>query len=103
MDDFVSPFYLGSVKKCVYIVDIECIIDPLFVFQDIGGSAPKSERHFCVLPYQKWGRYFGDKVNLESDDDDVNGGGSDDDYGNNEEEGVSKMTVIMRWITPHKT
>ena len=74
MDDFVSSFYLGNVKGCVYIVDIKCFKDPLFVFQDIGGVAPQSDRHFCVLPHKKWGRYFGEKVNLEGEDDDVNAG-----------------------------
>ena len=74
MNDFVSSFYLGNVKGCVYIVDIKCIKDPLFVFQDIGGVAPRSDKYFCVLPYKKWGRYFGDKVKLEGEDDDVNDG-----------------------------
>ena len=63
MEDFVTPFTLGNVKECVYIVDIRCITDPLFVFQDTGGTTAKSEQHFCVLPYKKWGRYFGEMVN----------------------------------------
>ena len=70
LDDFVSPFILGNVKECVYIVDIHCITAPLFVFEDVGGIAPNTKQHFCVLPYKKWGRYFGEKVNLEGDTDD---------------------------------
>ena len=70
LDDFVSPFTLGNVKDCVYIVDINCLAAPLFVFQDVGGVGTNNKQHFCVLPYKKWGRYFGEKVHLDDDTDD---------------------------------
>ncbi len=32
--DFVSSFILGNVMKCVYIVKVEAIHGPLFVFKN---------------------------------------------------------------------
>ena len=55
MDDFVVPFHLGDVKTCLYIVKVEAIEGPLFVFQNYGGDGKKL---FCTLPQRKWAKYF---------------------------------------------
>ena len=81
-DEFVSPFHLGDVKSFVYIIDVECIIDPLYVFPDFGGI--QSSKHFCVLPYKKWGRYFGDRIDY-GDSDDSDGHNSHSDGGDEDE------------------
>ena len=57
--DFVVPFQLGDVKSCVFIVPVDCIVDPLFVFRDYGGS---SGNFFCALPYRKWGEYYRSRI-----------------------------------------
>ncbi len=44
---FVMPFTLGHLKECVYVVSIENITDPLFVFQDYGNDGLN---YFCTLP-----------------------------------------------------
>ena len=66
--EFISPFHLGPVDSCVYIIDVDTIVDPLFVIKDYGGKGSNSERYFCSLPYEKWGRYFGDKVERGEED-----------------------------------
>jgi hypothetical protein len=55
MDEFVVPFHLGDVKTCLYIVKVEAILGPLFVFQNYGGEGKKL---FCTLPQRKWAHYF---------------------------------------------
>ncbi len=35
---FVMPFTLGHPKECVYVVSIENITDPLYVFKDYGND-----------------------------------------------------------------
>jgi hypothetical protein len=35
---FVSSFILGNVKNCVYIVKVEAIPGPLFIFKNYGSS-----------------------------------------------------------------
>ena len=42
-----------------FLVNVESISHPLFVFDDHGGDA---DRHWCVLPERKWGRYFGEII-----------------------------------------
>lgn len=59
--DFVVEFKLGPVDRCIYIVKMASIINPLFVFEDYGGST--GEKRFCVLPNSRWGRYFGSRIN----------------------------------------
>ena len=55
MDEFVVPFHLGDVKTCLYIVKVEAIEAPLFVFKNYGGNEKKL---FCTLPQRKWAQYF---------------------------------------------
>jgi len=92
-DEFVSSFQLGDVKSCVFIVDIDCIIDPLFVFKDLGGKGSASSRHFCVLPYAKWGRYFGNKVVRLPIGDDDSADLGDEEVGDGEGDGGNEMTT----------
>ena len=68
--DFISPFHLGSLEKCLFIVDVSCIISPLCVFQDYGGTGHNTRRHFAILPYRKWGKFFSDLIEYEGDEDD---------------------------------
>ncbi len=51
----VMTFTLGHPKECVYVVLVENITDPLFVFQDYGNDGLN---YFCTLPYKRWGAYF---------------------------------------------
>lgn len=57
--NFVMGFELGELDKCVYIVKIESILDPLFVLQDEGNH---SSNYIVSLPYRKWGRYFSQRI-----------------------------------------
>ncbi len=57
--DFICPFVLGDPTRCVYIVDIQNICEPLFVFQNYGKSG---SQFFCSLPYRRWGTYFQQKI-----------------------------------------
>jgi len=57
---FVSPFILGDMKSCVYIVNTNNISDPLFVCPNYGQDGS----HFlCCLPYRRWGSYFRYQLN----------------------------------------
>ena len=57
--NFICPFTLGDPKTCVYIVDIQNICEPLFVFRNYGKSG---SQFFCSLPYRRWGTYFEQKI-----------------------------------------
>ena len=63
-NDFISPFTLGDPKDCIYILDAEAIIGPLSVFPNIGGNG---NRFFAEIPKRKWGRYFGEQIDLNND------------------------------------
>ena len=56
---FVMQFTLGHPKDRVYVVSVENIIDPLFVFDDYGNDGLN---YFCTLPYQRWGTYFRNRL-----------------------------------------
>ncbi len=59
---FVSLFTLGKVMNCVYIVKVEAIHGPLFVFMNYGSSGENATKMFCILPERKWGKYFCGKI-----------------------------------------
>jgi hypothetical protein len=59
--EFVSPFILGDVMNCVYIVKVEAIHGSLFVFKKYG-SPRGNAKLFCYLPQRKWGQYFSNKI-----------------------------------------
>ena len=56
--NFVVDFALGHIKQSVYILSVDRITDPLFVYHKLG--APNNE-FFCVLPKRYW------KYNLHYD------------------------------------
>jgi hypothetical protein len=53
------PFTLGHPKECVYVISVENITDPLYVFKDFGNDGLN---FFCTLPYKRWGAYFKNKI-----------------------------------------
>jgi hypothetical protein len=60
--EFVSSFILGDVMNCVYIVKVEAIHGPLFVFKKYGSSGDNATKLFCTIPQRKWGQYFSNKM-----------------------------------------
>ena len=57
--EFICPFVLGDPTRCVYIVDIQNICEPLFAFRNYGKSG---SHYFCSLPYRRWGTYFQQRI-----------------------------------------
>jgi hypothetical protein len=51
--EFVSSFILGDVMNCVYIVKVEAIHGPLFVFKNYGSSEDNATKLFCTLPQRR--------------------------------------------------
>ena len=47
--DMVQYFTLGHLKTHVHILVIKCIVSPLFVILDIGGTKEKKNRYICML------------------------------------------------------
>ncbi len=60
--EFVSSFILRDVMNCVYIVKVEAIHGPLFVFKSYGSSGENANQLFCTLPQRRWGQYFTNKI-----------------------------------------
>jgi hypothetical protein len=58
----VSLFILEDVMNCVYIVKVEAIHRPLFVFKNCGSSGEYANKLFCTLPQRRWGQYFSNKI-----------------------------------------
>jgi hypothetical protein len=52
---FMLLFILEDVMNCVYIVKVEAIHGPLFVFKNYGSSGDNATKLFCTLPQRKWG------------------------------------------------
>jgi hypothetical protein len=48
--------------NCVYIVKVEAIYGPLFVFRNNGSSEENATKLFCTMPQRKWGQYFSNKI-----------------------------------------
>jgi hypothetical protein len=61
--EFVSLFILGDVMNCVYIVKVEAIHGPLFVFKNNSSSGDNVTKLFCTLPQRKCGQYFRTRYN----------------------------------------
>ena len=51
--EFAATFVLGDVGNSLYIVDVKCIIAPLFVL--CNGHEIKK---VCMLPFGKWNMFF---------------------------------------------
>ena len=60
--DFVAQFKFGDEDKCIFIIDVDAIISPLFVFKNFGGSDSDKENYFCALPRRKWAQYFDRRI-----------------------------------------
>jgi len=60
--NFVCKFVLGDVNNCMYIIQVDDIVCPLFVFKNYGGEGKKAKDLFCALPQPNWGQYFGNKI-----------------------------------------
>ena len=66
--DFVVDFKLGDINNTVYILPIERIVDPAFVFHKLGGQM---NEFFCVLPKRFWEfhlQYFSGRDDNESEE-----------------------------------
>ena len=59
---FVSRFTLGNIDQCMYIINVEDILGPLFVFQNYGGEGSAANQLFCTLSQRQWGKYFSDRI-----------------------------------------
>jgi hypothetical protein len=59
---FASLFILGDVMNCVYIVKVEAIHGPLFVFKNYSSSRDNANKLFCTLPQRRWGQYFSNEI-----------------------------------------
>jgi hypothetical protein len=59
---FVSSFILGDVMNCVYIVKVEAIHRPLFVFKNHGSFGENANKLLGTLPQRRWGQYFSNKI-----------------------------------------
>ncbi len=59
---FASSFFLGDVMNCVYIVKVEAIHGPLFVFKNYSSSGDNANKLFCTLPQRRWGQYLSNKI-----------------------------------------
>jgi hypothetical protein len=64
--EFVSSFILGDVMNCVYIVKVEAIHGPLFVFKNYGSSGDNATKLFCTLTQRRWGQYFSNKIQSQN-------------------------------------
>ena len=61
-EEFVAEFKFGREDKCIFIVDADAIISPLFVFKNYGGIGADKENYFCALPQRKWAQYFDRRI-----------------------------------------
>ena len=52
-EEFAASFKLGGVGDCLYLVDVKCIIAPLFVLCN-----EHEPTKVCMLPFGKWNRFF---------------------------------------------
>ncbi len=64
--EFVLLFIFGDVMTCVYIVKVEAIHGPLFVFMNYGSSGDNATKLFCTLPQRRWGQYFSNKIQSQN-------------------------------------
>ncbi len=60
--EFVSLLILGNDMNCAYIVKVEAIRGPLFVFKNCGSSGKNATKLFCTSPQRKWGQYFSNRI-----------------------------------------
>jgi hypothetical protein len=63
--DFLCHFVLGDVTCCMYIIKVEDIAGPLFVFNNYGGAVSVANILQCTLLQSKWGQYYSDQSLFE--------------------------------------
>jgi hypothetical protein len=51
--EFVTPFTLGDISNCVYIIKVEAITGPLLVFRNYSSVGDEKNKLFCALPKSK--------------------------------------------------
>ena len=54
--EFVTSFTLRDISNCVYIIKVEAIYGPLFVFQNYGSVGDEKNKLLCALPKIKMGK-----------------------------------------------
>ncbi len=64
--DFMSFFILGDVMNCVYIIKVESIHGPLFVFKNYGSSGENANKLFCTVPQRRWDQYLSNKIQSQN-------------------------------------
>ena len=82
--EFVSKFTMPSndnIDNSTYLVSIASIEHPLCVFKNYGGLCTQ---FFCALPKRRWGRYFGDRIEIINNETDCLS--SELDYGSDEDD-----------------
>jgi hypothetical protein len=52
----------------MYIIQVDDIVCPLFVFKNYGGEGKKATDLFCALPQPNWGQYFEKKLTRATPD-----------------------------------
>jgi hypothetical protein len=60
--DFITSFSLENITDCVYIVSVDAIQIPLFVFKNYGSAREDTNTLFFTLPQAMWGQYFGERI-----------------------------------------
>ena len=68
IDEFVSEVELGDPLTHIYVVNVECILDPLNVSINWGGCGNK---HFVRLPYRHWGKHFTQRIHANMQDEGI--------------------------------
>jgi hypothetical protein len=61
-NDFFCQFFLCDVTCCMYIIKVEDIAGPLFLFNNYGSAGIVANIVECALPQSKWGRHFSDCI-----------------------------------------
>ena len=68
-EQFVVKFCLEDIStpdKSLYIVKVENIVRPLFVFKNYGGINRDGENYFCTLSQPEWGAYFNQSIDMDN-------------------------------------
>jgi hypothetical protein len=51
-----------DVTRCMYIIKVEDIAGPLFVFKNYGGTSSVANILQCALLQSEWGQYISDCI-----------------------------------------
>ncbi len=61
--EFITSYLLGNITDCVYVVNVDAIQGPLFVFKNYGSAGEDRNTLFCTLPQAKWGQFLVKRCN----------------------------------------